>query len=192
MIQTREEATQQQVGTILSAMHLLRSFLLVDAQEFETPPRLNGEASLAANASFINACARLDKVLLDDARWAEPPYTKIHESLIDLHKAQQKHVEAQTALLENHRRPSHVFKPQFIALDTHFLCYWGDIQTGNAIIGRGDTPEQALVDFDNAFRRTPQETLEKIQQNRPKIDNGPVTPEDFFKKNQQNPPNEQQ
>jgi hypothetical protein len=56
-----------------------------------------------------------------------------------------------------------------------------------AIIGRGRTPNEALLDFDKAFNRTPAQQFRIIAdlQDAPPAERPAETPEDFHK---QNPP----
>lgn len=195
LVQTKEDATHQQVGVVLGIIHTMRGVLMADPREVDAPQPLEGEIGVAATKTMIGACARLDAILEDGDRWTIGQHNQLHAAIIKVHEAQLKTIRMQQENLELMRRPSTQLRPRVIMFGDGYLAFWGNVtQPGMAIYGKGATPHDALTDFDAAFHRTAPENVRRISamlDNKPDMTQGVETPEEFHKKNKQNPSDEQ-
>lgn len=166
---TREFIVGAQISNVLNVLQALNPFLLSGAPvgDYEgVVPRgakMEGEAALAASQTFIHACACLDSMLSDVARWNLTAHDALYKSVEAVNKAQQTFLEAQTVAAQTVTRPSFNLRPKLVMGVDEFVAYWGDPLTpGAAIIGHGKTPEEALKDFDSAFQRAPDQQVVNI------------------------------
>lgn len=159
MIPTKEELTNHQLGPILAVIRELTPFLLEDAVEPGGTPTaaiLTGEVSVAASTTFIKACSRIDTILDDEARFSMKAHNDAMVELVKTYKAQQKFINAQRTSTEMLQRPSFSLRPTLAVAGAEYVAFFGDISVaGQAIVGRGATPNDALADFDAAFNRCP-------------------------------------
>lgn len=160
---TKEELTNHQLGPILAILRELQPFLLeepVSSGETPTASALDGEVSAAAELTFIKACDRMNAILDDEARWTIKPHTDAIAEIVKTQKAQQKFLAAQTATTEQMQAPHFLLKPSVAIMGENYVAFWGDIsKPGEAICGVGRTPQEALLDFDKAFNRAPNEQV---------------------------------
>jgi hypothetical protein len=155
IVPSREYITEQQVVIVLSAIREMYPGLMN-----EDCPK---EARLAAEATFMGLCDRLDKIVADEARWSMTGTASFHDELIETQKAQQEFLSTQTAAASIVLRPSYIHRPTLMRDETNFYAVWGDSTTpGGSIIGVGATPNAALADFDAAFDRAPKDQLNLI------------------------------
>jgi len=155
MIPSRELITEQQVVIVLSAIRDIYPGLMN-----EDCPK---EAKLAAEATFMGLCDRLDKIVADEARWSMIGTVNFYDELVETQKAQQEFLSVQTTAASLVLRPSYIHRPTLMRDENYFYAVWGDSTTpGGAIIGVGGTPNAALTDFDAAFDRAPAAQLNLI------------------------------
>jgi hypothetical protein len=155
IVPSREYITEQQVVIVLSAIREMYPGLIN-----EDCPK---EARLAAEATFMGLCDRLDKIVADEARWSMTGTSNFYDELAETQKAQQEFLSTQTAAASIVLRPSYIHRPTLMRDDTNFYAVWGDSTIpGGAIIGVGATPNAALADFDAAFDRAPKDQLSLI------------------------------
>lgn len=195
LVQTKEDATHQQVGVVLGIIHTMRGILMATPLEIENESQpLKGEVGVAATKTMIGACARLDSILDDTDRWTIGQHNQLHAAIIKVHEAQLKTIQMQQENLEMMRRPSIQLRPRVIMFGGGYLAFWGNIsEPGMAIYGKGTTAHAALMDFDAAFHRTAPENIRRINamlDNKTDMTQGAETPEEFHKKNKQNPSDE--
>jgi hypothetical protein len=164
-IPSQEYITEQQVVILLSALREIYPGLM--NEEF---PK---EAKLAAEATFLGLCDRLDKIIADEARWSMIATTNFYDELVETQKAQREFLSTQTAAASLVLRPSYIHRPTLMRDETHFYAVWGDsTKAGGSIIGVGATPNAALIDFDAAFDRAPKDQLNLLLETE-----NPTTPE---------------
>lgn len=166
---TREAVVNAQIGNVLGVIHSLNPFLLYNPHRMEegglptTAPKLDGETALAASATFIHACARLDAILTDNGRWDMAMHDELYKSIGEVNAAQKKFLDTQREAAAQILRPSFNLRPKLISTTTEFVAFWGDPMTpGASIIGHGPTAEDALKDFDAAFSRAPEQQIVSI------------------------------
>jgi len=183
---TREALTRSQLETLHTVMHNLSPYLLGSQRSFlasldeDLPPKLDGGVVASAATTFINVCSRIDEILLDKSRWDTAAHDKLYDAIAAVQKAQVDYLSAQAEGAKMLQRPSIQFHPTVANDGERFVAFYGDIKrVGYAIIGIGNTPAEALVDFDRAFLRSPQdqiimaadaiaEAAQEQQQNKPK------------------------
>lgn len=72
----------------------------------------------------------------------------------NMHHAATVFVDNAQELFNELRRPSTIYRPTLTRDGDQFIALLGpDLQTG--IVGIGDTPHKAMLDFDRAFYGTP-------------------------------------
>lgn len=162
-IPTKEDLTNQQLGAILAVVRELQPYLLdeiVEPGETPTASSLKGEAVVAATTTLIKALSRIDTILEDQSRYSIKPYFDAMAEVVKTHKAQQRFIAAQTASTEMLQRPSFALRPTVAIMGESYIAFWGTIEkAGEAICGVGNTPNEALADFDDAFDRAPKEQV---------------------------------
>lgn len=187
MIPTKEAVTEAQILPILATLQTLTPLLLQPHQEVDYPPKADGGALAAVGCAVIKACARLEAIFEESARYSFADTQRFFETLQKSQEAQLEFLKAQKLASDEVRRPSFQHRPTLAIHDGGYVAYWGDVTTaGGAIIGIGKTPAEALLDFDKAFERTPTEQVYLIGQ----LADAPAaqpedtaeTPEEFKKK----------
>lgn len=160
---TREETNDRQLRSILAVVQELQAYIIEPTHSPGETPRaldMNGEAAIAAQATFIKACSAIDSILEDKARFTLGVQDKLMNELVNTQKAQQKFIDTQRLSSEQMQKPSFLLKPTLANFDGGFLAYWGKIdEPGKAIVGRGKTPNEAINDFDRAFDRTSEDQV---------------------------------
>jgi len=159
-IPNRESIAEQQVNTALNILNHLAPYILAPHREFpHLPKELDGGTECAAAATFVKVCARLDAMLDDNSRWKLEDHDQLYAAILESHRVQQVFVAEQIEAAKVVQRPSYQFRPTLaVAPDNHYVADWGNLsEPGGALIGRGRTPAEALVDFDQAFHRMPNE-----------------------------------
>lgn len=159
----KEELTDRQLGSILGVLRELQPYLLEDVVEPGGTPKdrsLDGGVESAAATSFLKACARMDLILDDASRWTLKTQNTLIAEMIRTHKAQQKFIATQEAASAHLQTPRFLLRPTLAIANEGYIAFWGNINAaGEAIIGKGKTPNEALEDFDAAFHRTPEEQI---------------------------------
>lgn len=159
-IPNRESIAEQQVNTALSMLHALMPYVLAPHRDpMNLPKELDGGTECAAVTTFVKICSRLDAMLDDPTRWKLEDHDKLYAAILESHRVQQIFVNEQIEAAKVVQRPSYQLKPTLaVAPDNSYVAFWGDIKTpGAALIGRGNTPAEALADFDQSFHRMPNE-----------------------------------
>lgn len=160
----RDAVNAQQVGTCLAIIGALQPYILLTQREFDKGVEKDfpdGGVPIASVTTFCRACDRLDRIIADDSRWGTVEIDQIYESSLKTQESMVKLNAEQMKHLAELNRPSRSLQPSFTKTDTGLtVCYWGDPSVvGGLIVGKGNTPAEALIDFDSAFNRhTSQQT----------------------------------
>lgn len=187
MIPTKEAVTEAQILPILATLQTLTPMLMRPHHDVDYPAKADGGALAAVGCAIIKACERLELIFAEAERYSFSDTKKFFETLQKSQEAQLEFLKAQKLASEEVRRPSFQHRPTLAVHEGGYVAYWGDVTVaGGAIIGMGPTPEEALLDFDRAFGRTPAEQVFLIGQ----VADAPVTqpedtaetPEEFNKK----------
>lgn len=157
----RELSTQQQVSTCLQILGMCITACNIKAQNMEysessvpsAEKALPGEALIAAENTFIKACARLDSILEEAYRWDSKFQQQIEQDYKDAIKLNLESLEAQKKASLAITAPHNKMNPTLVRLLTQdWAAYKGNLESPTSIIGIGPTPEAALEAFDEAFR----------------------------------------
>lgn len=157
-VPTREAANSQQLGMLLAITQSLQSYLLEPPrQNIPEDGPLDGGTVAAAATTFIKTCGKIDELLADPSRWNLESQDALYDSLVQVHEQQRLFLQAQTAAAATILRPSFRLKPELHVVENGYAAIFGDLTTGNAVIGYGSTPEAAFEDFDAACNRNPKQ-----------------------------------
>jgi len=160
----RDLSTQNQIHMLLAVSQTMMGFLINPSREAENIPgqhSLPGEARIAAETTFIKSCSVLDAILEDKKRWTPEFQEKLEkfwqESItqsISESKARQASFEAQKLAADEVRSPHFRYRPALLMLkDGCYAAVLGDLnKPEESIAGIGDTPAEAVDQFDNVFR----------------------------------------
>lgn len=169
----RDISTQNQMGTLLAVVANMTELLINPARDTDIIPGarpLPGEARIAAEATLIKACDRLDRMIDDSQRWSMDFQLALEKGLMENQIKSQKVMEEQIATLKADREraiagkiaaeeiesPHARYKPSLYPIDGGWLAMTGDPNNlKSGIGGLGKSPEAALQDFDNTFRGKP-------------------------------------
>jgi len=179
IIPNRESITEQQIATVLAVIHNLQPYLLEDVVDLgaQQPPALDGGAKAAAITTFVQACSRMDEILAQPDRWVLGKHDELYQALVSTHQKQQEFLAEQSATVRELRRPSYQLRPTLAVAGEDYIAFFGDIsRPGCALVGRGKTPHEALLDFDAAFHRIPNDQFMVIAENA-KLPEQPSVPE---------------
>lgn len=170
-----EVVTADHLHNVLDVIAGLEPFLLNAPGDHLGAPetrRLDekSEAGIAAEATFIRACSRLDSLLDDPERWGLGAHQKLYDLLNANYAQQFEFLKSQTAASNSLSRPFFLLKPELVQTeDGEFVAYFGNVSTpGMGLLGRGKTPAEAFADFDAAFFRSEQHLLEVSPEQPPK------------------------
>jgi len=173
-IPTRESVTRTQLETLHSIIQNLSPFILghrsiFQLSEEDTPRKIDGGAAAAAAVTFTNVCNRIDELLEDKTRWDTSTHDRLYDSIHAVQTAQVELLKAQTEGQRVLSKPSVQLRPTVANDGARFICYYGDItKPGYAIIGMGNTPTEAMLAFDLAFDKAPQEQIILVVEEKPK------------------------
>lgn len=167
-IPSRDSTTVTQISALLAVANQLQPYLLlphpdVDDENSRNPPKLNGEALIAATSTFIKTCEALDQIVSDATRWSLAQSDALYHAATAAQNQHKAFLLAQTQAAQAIKRPAYQLRPTLAVFENNYIAYWGDITVEDAaIIGRGLTPEAALADFDAAFQRSPDKQVRLI------------------------------
>lgn len=167
-IPSRDSTTVTQISALLAVANQLQPYLLlphpdIDDPASRNPLKLNGEALIAATSTFIKTCEALDQIVSDPARWSLAQSDALYLAATAAQVQHKEFLLAQTQAAQSIKRPSYQLRPTLAVFENSYVAYWGDITIQDAaIIGRGETPEAALADFDAAFQRSPDKQVKFI------------------------------
>jgi len=118
----------------------------------EHPLKLS-EGELALEKTLWAACARMEKILDDDARWDDTFQRKIEKEYDELHKLQMEAIETQKKAAAEVTSPHFRYRPDLKRLKNgQWMAILGDdTQLEFAVYGIGDSAQMALEEFDNVF-----------------------------------------
>ncbi len=157
----KEHALAAQVQILLNIVHTLEG-ALSGGTEYSSQPKasLDGGARSSLETTLIHTCGRLDSILEEKKNWGVEAQDEVFDAIIATHKAQTEFLISQKLSADEIRRPSFQLRPNIVRAEVGFAAIYGDISTPNGhIIGVGKTPEEALLDFDAAFKRPPSQHL---------------------------------
>jgi hypothetical protein len=148
LINPVSETVQRKVSTVMKIIEGLNPFLF---QEVGHAAReMDKEVKLSAEATFINCCNRLDNLLADFGDALETDREKVFKQI---GKATLDAEKERAAALRESRRPAVIYRPHISRTDAGQWCAtYGDLrQPETCVVGVGNSPEDAMLDFDREF-----------------------------------------
>ncbi len=137
------------------------------------------EGELALEKTLWSACARMEKILNDDSRWADDFQRKIEREYDELHALQMKAIAKQKEAADEVTSPHFRYRPDLKRLrDGRWMAILGDVEHLEfAIYGVGVSAHLALLDFDSVFRTgVPASVAAYAQQREAALENGHIVP----------------
>lgn len=159
----RDQITNFQINTLLNVAGLLANVLTNPMREFEgvPSPALDGGIKTSAEASFINACNRIDEIVSDPARWTFKMQEHLEYKLGEIYSREIQLKEAQLKSVNEVNSPHFLYKPTLVRLkDGTYAAILGDLNdVDNSLVGVGLTPADAMKSFDEAFNGQPDQAM---------------------------------
>jgi hypothetical protein len=185
-VPTKEAVTESQILPILATLQTICP-MLTKSIDIEYERDMDGGAASALAMVVIKACNLLGDIFDESSRYSVADTKLFFDTLQKSHEAQIEFLKSQKLASEEVLRPSFQLRPTIGVHENSYFAYWGDASTENgSIIGVGPTPAAALLDFDAAFHRAPNEQVFKISANvdapPPQPEDTAETPEEFNKK----------
>lgn len=174
----REMTTQQQLTSLLGVASFMWSALHRPQHPFgeteTTGPetRLHSEVTVAAQSSFIKACAAIDLIVEDVKRWDTKFQEKIEADYNEGMKMNLEYMRAQRDAMKEVAAPHHSIQPQLGKLgDGSWIAFIGDLSNPEAVVaGNGNSPQEAYDAFDIAFKSATGKHNSKNEQNTKSVD----------------------
>lgn len=151
-IPSRDQVTQIQIGTVLSAIATMIPLMHIRLDEVDGGA-MDGGTKAAVQVSLITACNRLDEILKDDSRWDMKEHNDLEKQLSNLYHEHARVLKMQQQQIEYLSRPHVRHSPQLgKTRDGSWIAVLGDIEDiDNSIVGIGESPAKALEAFDDMF-----------------------------------------
>lgn len=180
---SREAVNAQQIHSLLNIAGMLTPYLLEPAREPENIPdsrkKIDGEAQLAAQVTFIKVCDRLDKLVEENDRWTFDVQRTLENDLSNLYQHHTALLKEQIIATKMINLPHNRFRPTLYALkDGNYAAVLGSIDDlDNAIAAVGDSPAAALHAWDMLFRgELPPGLFDWLKQREAALDAGTTPP----------------
>jgi hypothetical protein len=151
-LKSASDAVNSQINGCLAICALLQEYLLPGGRPspFGGEPTAKVEAPRlvkeSAELTFIHACNRLDSILNDPTRWDHDPRNFVERAGRDIVESEVLLRRVQAAAIAQNTRPCIQLRPLLSQVGKVWLCVYGDV------IGSGNTPEEAMASFDEAYR----------------------------------------
>lgn len=179
VIPSRDAVTALQVSTVLNIIQVIGPFLeraVVDPANPHVPGgAIDGGARMAAEATLIKACSRLDAVLEDKERWSMQIQNVMELQIVKMLSEQISFYQAQTLASRTLVLPHIQHHPSLARSEGGtWVAFIGPINKPT-VFGIGATPELAMIDFDASFRGEVTESQLKYLAENPDTNMGPKT-----------------
>lgn len=179
---SRYIVTATQVHTLLNVAGMLMPYILQPHQELQNIPsshKIDGEAALAAQTTFINVCDRLDKIVADESRWSLDAQKTLEASAAEVYEHHKALLREQIIATRTLSSPHNRYRPTLYKLkDGTYAAILGDINDlENAITAVGDSPLAAMLAWDMIFEgKLDPKLFEWLQQREAALESGEPTP----------------
>lgn len=154
----RDTVTNLQIGTLLNIGGMLTNILLNPLRENDDSkwrglPQLDGGVLAAAEATFINLCAKLDEIIADETRFNFNSHNTLEAQLSEVYAAHLEFTRAQTSATRSIEAPHRQYNPAIMRLpDGNYIAILGSLKDlDGSITGYGPTPALAIEAFDGIF-----------------------------------------
>lgn len=180
---SRDSINATQVHTLLNIAGMLMPYLIEPAREPENIPgnrkKIDGEASMAAQVTFIKVCDRLDKLVEENDRWTFDVQRTLESDLTNLYQHHTALLKEQIIATKAINLPHNRYRPTLYALkDGNYAAILGSLDDlDNAIAAVGDSPAAALQAFDMLFNgQIPPGLFDWLKQREAALDAGTTPP----------------
>jgi len=137
-----------------------------------TVSALDGGAKMAAEVAFVKVCQGIENILDDKWRWKTVERDALLVASLDMVKQNTEFLKTQTAAAALVLRPSFRFRPSLAKLADGLgwaVILGNPDEPDSAIIGVGETPEDAYTAFDDMFAGTANEKMKQWALAREKV-----------------------
>jgi hypothetical protein len=154
----RDAVTQVQIGSLLNVVSVAMAGLLNPAyaqMDVSRPAtELPGEAKVALENTLILTCERIDEIIKDTSRWSIQAQNTLESNVEAIQKEHLELIKSQTEAVKNLDLPHMKYKPTLMRMDSgNWLAVLGDVEDlDNSLVGIGESPEEALHNFDEIFK----------------------------------------
>lgn len=157
-IASREIVTRYQIdmclGAIATTGSMLGHYLRVTPEEkqFAAQPECP-EVRIALENTITAACARLDKIIGEEARWDMAFQAEVEKNYMQAQEQQNQLARQQYAAAMEITSPHFRYRPTLFRLkDGSWCAFLGDINFMDlGVVGVGTSPKAAIEAFDDAF-----------------------------------------
>lgn len=178
----RDSVTAMQINTLLQTAGMLMPYLLNPVRELENVPsghKLDGEAAMAAQVTFINICDRLDKIVADSDRWELTAQRTLEATLTEVYQKNAELLKEQIIATKILNLPHNRYRPTLFKLtDGNIAAVLGSIDDlDNAIAAVGRSAAEALRAFDMLFNgEIPTDLFDWLKTREKAIEEGKTPP----------------
>jgi hypothetical protein len=180
---SRDSVNAMQIHTLLNIVGTLTPYILEPAREPENVPnshkKIDGEAQMAAQVTFIKVCERLDKLVEENDRWTFNTQRTLEADLSNLYRHHTALIQEQIIATKTINLPHNRFRPTLYALkDGNYAAILGSLDDlDNAIAAVGDSPAAALHAWDMLFNgQLPPGLFDWFKQREIALDTGKTPP----------------
>jgi hypothetical protein len=180
---SRDSINATQIHSLLNIAGMLMPYILEPAREPENVPssrkKIDGEAAMAAQVTFIKVCDRLDKLVEENDRWTFDVQRTLETDLSNLYQHHTTLIKEQIIATKAINLPHNRFRPTLYALkDGNYAAVLGSIDDlDNAIAAVGDSPAAALHAWDMLFKgELPPGLFDWLKQREAALDSGKTPP----------------
>jgi hypothetical protein len=166
-VPTREITTAQQLGNLLNIAGFTASFLgHAYALDQDGNRPVMRESHIAAENTFIRALAAIDTIVAEEQRWSLESQKFVEDAYRKAVLLNEECLIAQKKAVEETVKPHAKAHPSLLRMvDGAWLAILGNLEDiDNSIMGVGSSAQEALDEFDEAFKgRVGPKTLAWIQ-----------------------------
>lgn len=174
---SRESVTHLQITSLLSALSTVSASIYHLTPNQDNPGgSLDGGSRMAAENTLVNICSRLDSILADSERWGIKTLEALEKKCDEVYTAHLDLMAQQKIAVQAMQAPHKSHTPTLLRLDDgRWTAILGDIRSPSVIVGVGQSPAEAIADFDEIFKgRKSSVTIETEPTNEKHMDPGTV------------------
>lgn len=162
---SRDQVTAVQVNTLLQAVQVLNHLAIArggGVTEGAGGPD-DGGVCAALDSTIIKALTQLDDIFDDSPRWTLASQSSLEKQLSEVYAANLDLLRVQKQAVLEVGLPHRIAGPKLLQLEGGaWAAVLGDAANmSNCILGIGDSPMAALLDFDEVFQGTKNKTNEQ-------------------------------
>jgi hypothetical protein len=178
VLKAREDVTERQVDSLLGMIdRISHNLTVLSGVDTDSHLKVDGGVQTSLEVVAMHACTRLEAILSDDSRWNCADFDRAFNQILAVQKANADFYVQQTISAKSITLPSFVYKPTLIKASGKFYAYIGDPNVlGSSIFGEGNTPNEALADFNESFDKAPEEHIDYVIKQSPSATDSSTQP----------------